>query len=102
MKDGAIVWVPGLTSMQETPNARTAKVQGLNYCHPLWMSPPHLSFFLYVIHYAWAVREASDTAVPFLAPYRCLPLAKILHRISIPDRMQMPMVAETVTRKANP
>lgn len=31
---------------------------------------PTLSFFLYAIRYAWGVGDASDTAVPFLDPYR--------------------------------
>jgi len=63
--------------------------------------PPFL-FFLYASRYAWGVGEPSDPAVPFLAPYRRSPRGMILHWISIPDRMPMPMFAEAVTPKANP
>jgi hypothetical protein len=61
----------GLTSMQEALNAKTLSWScGHRKGTTLFKGVPTLSFFLYASRYAWGVGDVSDTAVPFLDPYR--------------------------------
>ena len=75
MKVGAIAW--DAWTYINAADIDCQDIQLMSWAldgYNLLVGVPTLSFFLYASRYAWGVGDASETAVPFLDPYRPLSL----------------------------